>query len=280
TSEDGTPIGYRRFGHGPGLVLVHGGMQATHSFTKLATALSDAFTVYVPDRRGRGRSGPFREDHGIRCEVEDLRAVLGATGARDLFALSAGAVFSLQAALELPDIRRLALYEPPLSFADSPSTTWTPRYERELADGKLASAFVTIVKGTGDSAALRLVPRFVPAPLLGLALNAQAKRLENGDVTLRELVPAMRYDARAVLEASEDFGRFGRLRCEVLLLGGKRSARYLKVALDRLAAVLPRARRVELAGVGHLAADDNGQPERVAAELRRFFARRDGNRLD
>src|SRR5262249_10761453 len=48
TSEDGTTVGYRRLGRGPGLVLVHGGMQAAHSFMKLATALSDAFTVYVP----------------------------------------------------------------------------------------------------------------------------------------------------------------------------------------------------------------------------------------
>ncbi len=29
TSADGTIIGYRWFGHGPGLILVHGGTQAS-----------------------------------------------------------------------------------------------------------------------------------------------------------------------------------------------------------------------------------------------------------
>ena len=57
TSADGTRVGYRRFGRGPGVVLVHGGMQAAQNFSALAVELSDAFTVVVPDRRGRGLSG-------------------------------------------------------------------------------------------------------------------------------------------------------------------------------------------------------------------------------
>jgi hypothetical protein len=38
------------------------------------------------------------------------------------------------------------------------------------------------------------------------------------------------------------------------------------------AGVLPRVRRTELAGCGHLAPDNTGDPERVAGELRPFFA--------
>jgi hypothetical protein len=56
-SQDGTPIGYRQYGHGPGLVLEQGGMGSAHNFHQLAGLLSDTFTVYVPDRRGRGLSG-------------------------------------------------------------------------------------------------------------------------------------------------------------------------------------------------------------------------------
>jgi pimeloyl-ACP methyl ester carboxylesterase len=52
-------------GRGPGVVLVHGGMQAAQNFTKLATVLADTFTVYVPDRRGRGLSGPFGDRYGL-----------------------------------------------------------------------------------------------------------------------------------------------------------------------------------------------------------------------
>lgn len=59
TSADGTTIGFRRYGAGPGLVLIHGGMNSAQDLGDLASLLSDAFTVLVPDRRGRGMSGPF-----------------------------------------------------------------------------------------------------------------------------------------------------------------------------------------------------------------------------
>ncbi len=51
-SRDGTTIGFRRIGEGPGVVLLHGGMTASQHFTRLGEALQDEFTVYVPDRRG------------------------------------------------------------------------------------------------------------------------------------------------------------------------------------------------------------------------------------
>jgi pimeloyl-ACP methyl ester carboxylesterase len=133
SSRDGTTIGYRRFGTGPGVILLHGGMQSGQSFTKLAAALSGVFTVYLPDRRGRGMSGPFTDDHGIATEVEDLQALLRATGARNVFGLSAGAVIALQTALSGPEITRLALYEPPLSFDGVSSTRWVARNANSTA---------------------------------------------------------------------------------------------------------------------------------------------------
>lgn len=51
-SADGTVIGYRQVGSGPGVILLHGSMLAAQDFMKLATALADDFTVTVPDRRG------------------------------------------------------------------------------------------------------------------------------------------------------------------------------------------------------------------------------------
>src|SRR5215475_9683356 len=108
-SKDGTRIGYRQMGQGPALILVHGGMQAAQNFMRLAEALCDAFTVYVPDRRGRGLSGPYGDDYSIQKAVDDMQALLAQTGAHNVFALSAGAVISLQSALLLPEIHKLAL---------------------------------------------------------------------------------------------------------------------------------------------------------------------------
>ena len=76
TSRDGTPIGYLKTGRGPAVVIMHGSMESARSHTLLARALAGDFTVYLPDRRGRGLSGPHRPDHSVRTEVEDLQAVL------------------------------------------------------------------------------------------------------------------------------------------------------------------------------------------------------------
>ena len=68
---------------------------------------------------------------------------------------------------------------------------------------------------------------------------------------------------------------FRAIRAEVLLLGGSKSPAYLKVALDALEKVLPHVKRIEFSGLNHGASgntDRGGQPERVAQELRRFFA--------
>ena len=168
TSADGTTIGYRRAGDGPGVVLVHGAGQASQNFTRLAAALSGQFTVYVPDRRGRGMSGHYRGDHSLTTEVEDLSALLDQTRAHNVFGLSAGAVIAIEAARRLPTITKLALYEPPLEFDGITHTSWLPRYEREMAAGKPAAALVTIMKGTADRTPLRLIPRLLLTGVLGL----------------------------------------------------------------------------------------------------------------
>lgn len=272
-SADGTTIGYRRAGDGPAVVLVHGGGQASQNLMTLARALSDRFTVYVPDRRGRGMSGPYSKDHGVRKEVEDLEALLDQTHAHNVFGLSVGAVIAIEAARTLPAITRLALYEPPLEFDGITQTSWLPRYEREMAAGQLAAALVTIMKGTADRTAFRLVPRFLLTSALSLVIRkTEGKPVPAEVVSPRDLIPTMHYDARTVLDAAGPLDRFAGLSCEVLLLGGSKSARNLTAALDGLAAVLPRARRVTLPGAGHTAADNSGKPELVAAQLRAFFS--------
>jgi pimeloyl-ACP methyl ester carboxylesterase len=129
------------------------------------------------------------------------------------------------------------------------------------------------MKGTADRTAFRLVPRFLLTSALSLAIRTtDGKPVPAGVVSPRDLIPTMHYDARTVLDAAGPLDRFADLPCEVLLLGGAESARNLTAALDGLAAVLPRARRVTLPGAGHAAADNSGKPELVAAQLRAFFS--------
>lgn len=255
------------------MILLHGAGQTAENLRSLAGGLAGAFTVCVPDRRGRGRSGPYGQFHGLRTEIEDLSAMLDATGARCVFGLSAGAVIAIETALTRPQIARLALYEPPLSFNGVQHASWAPRYERELQAGNLGSALITVMKGTADRTAFRYVPRFVLAAPLDFAIRRTAGRpVPEGEVSPRDLIATVHYDAMTVMDAGGPLERFAALGCAVLLLGGSRSAQNLTASLDGLSTVLPGARRVTLHGAGHTAADNRHQPAVVAAELRTFFA--------
>jgi pimeloyl-ACP methyl ester carboxylesterase len=272
-SRDGTRIGYRRMGEGPGIVLLHGGLQTGWNFMNLGAALSDTFTIYIPDRRGRGLSGPFGDGYSMRTEVEDLDALLGETGSHNVFGLSSGALIALQAALILPAIRRIALYEPPLEVDGQPSPRdWVPRYEQELAAGNLPAAMVALIKGTGDRSLFTSLPRLVLLPMFKLAMRYQRKRSEDDAPLLQALIPTAHFDARLVAEMAGRLEYFRAVRAETLLLGGSRSAIYLIAALDALSTVLSNCKRIEFPGLGHIAADNGGKPARVADELRRYFS--------
>ena len=81
-------------------------------------------------------------------EVADLEALVGKTGARNVFGVSARGLIALQAALDLPAVHRVALYEPALSVNRSLSTAVLARYDEEISQGKVAAALVTGMKGS------------------------------------------------------------------------------------------------------------------------------------
>lgn len=98
------------------------------------------------------------------------------------------------------------------------------------------------------------------------------RRVPEGDVPIAALVPTQRYDMQLIGELADTVRDFSRLDARVLLLGGSRSPAYLGVALDELAAVLPRAQRITLRSLGHSGPDDDGDPLRVSRTLHAFFA--------
>jgi hypothetical protein len=108
-------------------------------------------------------------------------------------------------------------------------------------------------------------------PLFHVAIRADAKDVKDGHVPLKDLIPTMHFDVQLVADTERALETFGVVHADVLLLGGAKSAPYLRRALDALGRVLPNAKRIELPGVGHLAADNGGKPELVATQLQGFF---------
>ena len=275
-SKDGTIISYRQLGDGPGIVVLHGAMESAQSHMQLAEALAANFTVYLPERRGRGLSGPYGDDYGIERNVEDMDAILTKTGAHRVFGVSSGAIICLQAALTLPAIYQAAIFEPPLLIDGSMSTAFLTRYDREIAEGKVASALVTgMIASQMGPPVFNVIPRWLLEKLTKMMMASEDKKASGDDVTMRMLAPTLHYDFQLVAETEGKLQSFGAVGAEVLLLGGSKSPAYMKVAMDALEKVFPRAQRVEFPGLGHGASGNTnrgGQPERVARELRRFFA--------
>ena len=281
TSRDGTTIGYRRLGDGPGLVVLHGAMESSGSHLQLAEALADTFTVYLPDRRGRGLSGPYPASYSVRTDIEDMDALLAKTGAHCVFGVSSGALIWLHAALALPAIHKATIFEPPLLIDAVTSAPLMERFDREIADGNVAAALITGMKAARLGPPIfDLIPRWLLERMTRTMLAAADRKAAPDDVTVRMLAPTLHYDFQLVLESQGSLERFAAIGADLLLLGGSESPAFLTASLDALARVHPRAERVELAGLGHAASGNAGDPmtgrgadpERVARELRRFFA--------
>ena len=280
TSKDRTTIRYRQLGHGPGVVLLHGAMKSAQSHMRLAEALADAFTVYLPERRGHSLKDVQGKPYSMQVEVEDLDALLLKTGTHNVFGVSAGGLIALQSALTLPAIHKVAVYEPALSVDHAISTEFLPRYDREIAEGKIAAALITgMIGGQLGPPIFNLLPRWLMESMTNRMLKQEDQQaVQPGEFTMRLFAPTLHYDFVLVYELAEKVETFRTLKTDVLLLGGSKSPAWLKKALDALEHVLPNAKRIEFPGLDHSGSSDpnnmnrTSKPELVAQELRRFFA--------
>jgi pimeloyl-ACP methyl ester carboxylesterase len=279
-SADGTKIGFRYRGSGPAVVLVHGSMESGLNHLALADALAPAYTVYLPDRRGRGLSGPHAADHGLATEVADLHAVAEHAGATRLFGVSAGGLVVLETARRHADmVTKAALYEPALVLADSfYDNSWLPRFDAEIAAGKVTAAMVTSMFALRLAPpALKFFPRGLLAGLTTLMLKGEDKKAGPEDVTMRRLAPTIRYEGVIIGEAKGTEAAYADVAAEVLLMAGGRGLDWLRPGREALLRVLPRARAVDYPELDHGGSSDptkanpKGRPDLVAKDLAEFF---------
>jgi len=261
-SADGTRIGWERIGQGAPLVVLHGGGLAGKHYRGLGAALADRFSVLLVDRRGRGLSGPAQPSDGIGKEIEDLAAVMKATGANQVFGNSAGAMIALEAARVLP-IRRLGLFEPPVSLTTMLPLDWLPAFERALARGQRARAWAIQMKGA------QMAPRGMPAWFLRLGCWLMMKQPAGAE--MGALLGTVPRDLSMALSLGTDLSHFRDVRCPALLLGGSKSPPFLHEMLGLLKGALPDVRLVVVPGAGHAGPTDMDSPLPVAAQLRTFF---------
>lgn len=282
-SKDGTTIGFRQMGRGPAIVILHGGALASQHYMKLGSALADEFTVCIPDRRGRGMSGPYGSNYSIESEDDDLAAVIADTGARCIFGTADGGLFALHGSVAISEIRKVAVFEPVI-FVGQPGldefTKTIDRGEALMARGDIAGAMSSLAADAGNdprtqavSPLYRLLGRMFTSPIACravLSLDALAARGDN--VALRDLVPALIPELQQVKATEGTIDYYRNVTAECLLMCGADAPPLFTGTQDALLQVLPNATQLVLPGLNHGAAQDQGgDPVVIADRLKQFF---------
>jgi pimeloyl-ACP methyl ester carboxylesterase len=141
-SADGTEIGYTRFGDiGSPVVVCHGAFTIAKDWAPFARELSKSNTVYVYDRRGRGRSLDAGHAYSLVAEIDDLAAMVALAGPEAvILGHSFGGGCALAYALRDGFAGRLILYEPAHSIRSKISGGHLPELEGLLARNESAQA--------------------------------------------------------------------------------------------------------------------------------------------
>ena len=239
-SKDGTAIAYDRAGSGPALILVDGALcsRAFGPSKALAQQLSDRFTVYTYDRRGRGESGDTQPYSAAR-EVEDLAALVDEAGGKaSLLGLSSGGALSLAAAASGLPIENAIAYEPP--YVDDEGTRGGAGHEAELTR--------RVARGDRGGAVTYFMKDMVNAPA---AIVVMLRLMPWVWPKLKAVAHTLPYDAAVMTEFRIPRARLASIQTPTLVMHGSKTDQRLKDAARAIAAAVPGAQHRELPGQTH-----------------------------
>lgn len=105
---NGLRLAYRRTGHGPPVVFVHGGAEDSRAWTPQFEALADEFTVIAWDEPGAGGSDDVPDKFGLADYADCLAGMIRALQASPahVVGLSWGTTVMLEAYRRHPDVFR------------------------------------------------------------------------------------------------------------------------------------------------------------------------------
>ena len=238
-SSDGTTIAFDRTGEGPALVLVVGAFCDRMTTKGLTAHLTDRYTVYEYDRRGRGDTGGERPD-SVAQEVADLAAVVAATEtAPFVFGHSSGAALALEAAAADVPMRRIAVYEPPYTGPGNPGTAFADELDALVAAGKREQAAERWLGVTG-----------APPPVIEMIKSGP------GWSHMCGLAHTLSCDMRLANEGQVPAQRLEAINVPVLAIAGAASAPWAAEAAVGIVDAVADGRQQVLEGQTHMAADD------------------------
>jgi pimeloyl-ACP methyl ester carboxylesterase len=224
-------------GQGPAILVIHPGNDDGRSWGKVAARLSGRFRVVRLVRRHYRLDRPPLSPYSMAREVDDVLTLARAIGPpMVLVGHSSGGVVALEALVAEPAaFAGAVLFEPPVAIGPPAGSEALDQARAAIAAGRPGQAmqiFVRDIVGMrpADARAVRVAVTVLPR--------------------LRALAPRQITDLDGVglrLDA------YARISTPTVLLGGERSPAHLGERLDALAAALPHAEKVVLAGRDHSA---------------------------
>jgi pimeloyl-ACP methyl ester carboxylesterase len=249
-SQDGTRIAFEKAGNGPAVVIVSGALAHRDGGKPLAGKLMHRFTVYTYDRRGRGDSSDTKP-YAVDREIEDLGALIEQAGNKAyLYGVSSGAALALQAAARLgpAKVSKLAVYDTPYGQDQGDFNEQKERINQLVQTGKPGDAASFFLSAVGTP----------PQVLEDMKRSPDWEGISKMDFTLA-------YDY-AVLGNGTVPDSVKLITVPTLVMNGEKSLPFMRPTADRIAELIPDARRKTLEGQTHQAA-----PEVVAPLLIEFF---------
>lgn len=248
-------IAFQKSGTGSPLVMVHGTNGSHAHWNLMLPTLSKHFTIYAMERRGRGQSGDA-QDYCIEREFEDVAALANSVdGPVDVLGHSFGAACVLGAAKNIPHLRRMILYEPPmLQEQQSPQrSVLMDAMKRMLANGEREKVVITLLRDMLN----------VPQGMLDRIQSAPnwADQVAAAHTIPRELAESHRYAPN--LAALEE------ITIPVMFVLGGSSPSFFKATTETLHAHLPMSQIVVLPGQQHSAMLT--APQLFASEIVKFL---------
>jgi pimeloyl-ACP methyl ester carboxylesterase len=243
-------------GQGSPVVLIHGGQLDRRMWDREFDSLADRHRVIRYDVRGFGRS-PATADTSFRS-YEDLAALLDSLGiARTaIVGLSLGGRIAMDFAIAHPDrVDRLVLLAPGVSgFPWSAGDTAADRAMQQAIDARDTVAITD----------LWLHTTFMTPAMANPAIAARVREL-----SLANSGAFVRARMGHELEPPA-WQRLRELQARTLVVVGSQDDRDIRTIVDSIAAQAPHARKLELAGAGHML--NMERPTEVLQAIRTFLA--------
>ncbi|MES2073533.1 MAG: alpha/beta hydrolase [Pseudomonadota bacterium] len=250
-------LSYKEWGD-PGnprvLICVHGVTRVADDFDAMAAALCDSYRVICPDIVGRGKSGWLRnpQHYQIPQYVSDMVTLLARADAEtvDWFGTSLGGLIGMGLAA-LPDnpIRKLVLNDvgPTINAAAIARIGEYIGQDVRFPSFEQAAAYIKMISlsfGPHTDAEWHKLAADV------LKQDSDGQWIRHYDlglaVPIKATTPEMATAAQAALWTAYDA-----VRCETLLVRGGESDLLSVEVAQQMTQRGPRAKLVEIAGVGH-----------------------------